>query len=80
VSRPDVKKVFGRRVRTLRLRLGWSQEHLAGVVGLDRSYVGGVERGERNVSLENIAKLADALMLPLNELMDLSAEEARAAD
>lgn len=43
---------------------------MAAVVGLDRSYVGSVERGERNISLENIAKFAKAFDVPLSQLMD----------
>jgi len=70
MTHPQVKAAFGRRVRELRQVQGWSQEHLADVVGLDRSYVGGVERGERNVSLENIAKFAKALGVTLSGLMD----------
>lgn len=71
MAEPDVKAAFGRRLRRLRQAKGWSQEHFADVVGLDRSYVGGVERGERNVSLENIAKFARALEVGLAVLMDL---------
>lgn len=52
---------FGSRVRELRKSAGLTQEQLAAVADLDRSYVGGVERGERNVSLENICRLADAI-------------------
>jgi transcriptional regulator with XRE-family HTH domain len=52
---------FGKRVRELRKKKGLSQETLALEAGLDGSYVGGVERGERNISLENIEKLASAL-------------------
>lgn len=59
---------FGRRVRTLRLKRGLSQESLALEAGLDRSYVGQVERGERNISLENIRKLAIALHASISEL------------
>lgn len=66
----NLKLAFGQRVRALRNTRGWSQEQLAYEVGLDRSYVGGVERGERNISLENIAKLAAALDVSLASLMD----------
>jgi len=65
---PDVKALFGNRVRQLRKARGWSQEEFAHRVGLDRSYMGGVERGERNVSLENICLIAVALGLPPAEL------------
>jgi transcriptional regulator with XRE-family HTH domain len=60
---------FGNRVRELRKKKGLSQEGLALESGLDRSYVGGVERGERNISLENIDKLARALGVPPSELL-----------
>lgn len=53
--------VFGQRVRERRAEVGLSHEKLAMVVGMDRAYVGGVERGERNVSIVNIVKLARAL-------------------
>lgn len=52
---------FGRRVRLLRMQLGVSQEKLAEFSELDRTYIGGIERGERNPSLKNIIKLASAL-------------------
>ena len=52
MDQSDVKILFGKRIRELRKLRGWSQEEFALHVGLDRSYVGGVERGERNVSLE----------------------------
>lgn len=55
------RKAFGGRIRELRMRAGQSQEALAHQAGLDRSYVGQVERGERNVSLDNIHRLAEAL-------------------
>jgi transcriptional regulator with XRE-family HTH domain len=57
----DVKTLFGQRVRELREKMGISQEEFADRAGLHRTYVGGIERGERNVSLENIVKLARAL-------------------
>lgn len=64
----DVKELFGNRVRQLRKSRGWSQENFAHRVGLDRSYMGGVERGERNVSLENICLIAKALAVPAADL------------
>lgn len=62
------KKLFGDRVRQLRKKRGWSQEEFAQHVGLDRSYMGGVERGERNISLENICLIAAALSVSPAEL------------
>ena len=60
---------FGTTVRALRARLGVSQEELAERSGLHRTYVGSVERGERNVSLRNICRLAWALGVDPNELL-----------
>lgn len=57
---------FGRRVRVARDALGWTQEDLAEEAGLDDSYVGGVERGERNIGLLNVNKLAVALGEPFD--------------
>ena len=67
---PDVKSLFGLRVRHLRKLRGWSQEEFAHQVGLDRSYMGGVERGERNISLENICLIAKALGVPTANLFE----------
>ena len=52
---------LGQRIRARRVKLGWSQEQLAEMAGLDRSLVGGIERGERNVTLKTICMLARAL-------------------
>ncbi len=60
-SERAVLKRFGEQVRRARKARGWTQEDLAGETGLDRTYIGGVERGERNVALLNINKLALAL-------------------
>ena len=52
---------FGKRIRQLRLAKYWSQEQLAARSGLHSTYIGGIERGERNLGLDNILKLACAL-------------------
>lgn len=57
----DPRRLFGNRVRELRLQRKFSQEKLAELADLHRNYVGGVERGESNVSLLNIVKLARGL-------------------
>lgn len=59
---------FGRRVRELRLRLGVSQEGLGERSSIHRTYIGGIERGERNISLLNIAKVAAGLGVDIREL------------
>ena len=62
-------KKFGKRVKELRIRKGiTSQIALANKAGLDRTYIGGVERGERNVSLVNIAKIAKTLEVTIEDL------------
>lgn len=61
MSNPDPRLVFGKRVRELREEQNLSQERLAELCELHRNYVGGIERGERNVSLLNIVKLAHGL-------------------
>lgn len=67
----DVRTRFGRRVRELRTAKGYSQEAFADACVLHRTYIGGIERGERNLSLENIEKIADALGITLSELTAL---------
>lgn len=65
----DVLKRFGERLRAVRQRKGISQEKLAALAGVHRTFVSSVERGERNISLLNIARLAQALEVPLAGLM-----------
>lgn len=65
----DHLKAFGLSVRTIRQRLGLSQEELAAICGLHRTYIGSIERGERNVSLQNIYVLAGALKTSAADLL-----------
>ena len=65
----DILKRFGARVRELRLEMGLSQERFAAKCKLDRTYVGSVERGERNIALRNIEKISKALGKSMAELM-----------
>lgn len=65
----EVLARFGERVRSLRQNRGFSQEGFANHCGLDRTYIGGIERGERNVSLRNIELIAKALEISISELM-----------
>ena len=66
----DPRSLFGSTVRKLRLERGLSQEKLAELANLHRNYVGGVERGERNVGLLNIVALARALAVKPAKLLD----------
>ncbi len=68
-TRP-LRLAFGGNVRKLRLAAGFSQEALAEKADLHRTYVGSVERGERNISLENIHALAKALGVDVRRLFD----------
>ncbi len=65
----DILKRFGQRVRELRRAKGLSQEAFAAECGLDRTYMGGIERGERNLAMRNIDLIARTLKMSLSELM-----------
>lgn len=67
-----ILKDFGFAIRQVRNKKNWSQEKLAEYAGLHRNYVSSAERGERNVSLVNITKIARALGLKASELLRLS--------
>ena len=67
-QRSQAHVAFGRAVREARTARGISQEELASLSGMHRTYVGGVERGERNLSYANLLRLAEALELTLSEL------------
>lgn len=66
----ELKRRFGLKVRERRNSLGLTQDELAAACELDRTYIGGVERGERNVSLPNIHKIAKALGVAPGTLLD----------
>jgi y4mF family transcriptional regulator len=63
-----IRNKFGKQIRNMRHSLGWSQEDLADKSGVHRTYIGAIERGEQNVSIDNIIKLAKALGVSLEQL------------
>jgi len=68
--RDEFLLMFGEHVRALRLEQNLSQEELAHLADMDRTYLGGIERGERNLSLKNVKRLADALGIAPKDLFD----------
>ena len=72
---PDIKQLIGARVRALRKERQLSQEALAGKAGLHTTYVGAVERGERNVSIETLEKIADGLGVKISDILSCLTEE-----
>lgn len=73
----DAQRQFGETVRQLRKEAGLSQEELARKAGINRTYLSDVERGERNISLQNIVRLATALNTTPGELLSGLPEEHR---
>lgn len=65
-----ILKQFGNRVKILRRKNNWSQEELAKKAGLHRTYIGSIERSERNVSLINIERIAKALKVKISDLVE----------
>ena len=65
----DIKQVFGGRVRALREDRDWSQERMGEACDLHWTYIGQVERGERNLGLQSIEKIARGLKITISELM-----------
>lgn len=63
-----IKSYFGKRVQDLRKKKGLSQEKFALLINMDRTYFASVESGKRNISIENIAKIANGLNVTLEEL------------
>jgi len=64
-----IQRKLGEKIRERRKELGWSQEDLSNKTGLDRTYISGIERGLRNPALKNLNKLANALKIPIDQLM-----------
>lgn len=62
------RKKFGKIIRELRSQKGWSQEQFADEVGVHRTYIGAVERGEQNIALDNIERIAKRLGISIEEL------------
>ena len=65
----EIQRAFGIHLRKIRKQRGFSQESLALTCGLDRTYIGGVERGERNISLINIHKIASGLGVSAKDIL-----------
>ena len=66
----QILREFGLRIQQERKKLGMSQEELAFRAGMHRTYIGMIERAERNITLSNIKKLADALQLNIKDLFE----------
>ncbi|OMF28846.1 helix-turn-helix domain-containing protein [Paenibacillus sp. FSL H8-0259] len=64
----NLPESVGSRIRELRKAKGWTQEQLAEVASLHYSYIGGVERGDRNISLETLEKIIAAFQIPAEEI------------
>ena len=64
-----ILKKFAQRVKALRLKNGWTQEELANRADLHRTYIGSIERHERNVSLLNVERIALALKVDVKDLL-----------
>jgi transcriptional regulator with XRE-family HTH domain len=73
-----VQQAVGQRIRELRTRRGWSQEEFADICGLHRTYMGSIERGERNLTIVSILTVAQHLEMTVSQL--LSGLERRAME
>ena len=68
----DIKLAFGKRVKELRLQKGISQEKLANIAGVDRTYMTQVENGKRNISIENVRKICIALNVSISDFFNVN--------
>lgn len=76
----SLRLIFARNIRMARIAKEMSQEALAHEANLDRAFVGTLERGTRNISIDNIERLAQAVGLPAHELLDPNLAELRGFD
>lgn len=65
---PDIRIAFGERLRKLRKGRGWTQDQMADILGLDRSYLADVERGKRNISILNLKVIADGFEISMSQM------------
>ena len=75
-----LRQVFARNLRLVRVHAGMSQERLADEAGVDRTFVGSLERGERNISIDNVELLCKAVGIPAHELMNPELPELMGLD
>lgn len=68
----DINRNIGRAIREIRNSLGLSQEQLAELSGLHRTYISGIERGNRNITLVSLSKIANAFQIPLSQLIRMA--------
>ncbi|MCP1227766.1 MAG: helix-turn-helix transcriptional regulator [Acetobacter sp.] len=64
-----LRTILAQNLRHIRSAKGWSQEDLADAVGLHRTYIGSIERGERNLGIDNVERLANVLQIPVTNLL-----------
>lgn len=76
----SLRQVFARNVRLVRVNAGISQERMAAEAELDRAFVGTLERGQRNISIDNIELIAKAIGVAAHELMDPNLPKSRGLD
>lgn len=71
----DIKEKFGKKIKDLRIKKGWSQERLALNAEINRTYIPGIETGKRNVSIVIIEKLSIALNVELTEILNFKKQK-----
>ena len=69
-AKETARQRVARNIRARRIAANWSQEHLAEECGLHRTYIGSVERGERNISIDNVEAIAAAFSVDVSELLE----------